>query len=148
LASVLSLGAVIAISLSTVYVKQDAHQYDAFSLTVVQMVLGAVMLAIVMPLTGGSVGRLSGRAWLLILFLAVVATVIPYLAFFWSLQHGSAILVALSGHVAPFVAVAAGILLLGERLQPGIIIGGSLILLGVFATNRAEARSITETIPG
>ena len=140
LAAVLTLGAVAAISVSAIYAKRDAHRYDVFSLTVVQMIIGAIMLTLLMPLTSGSLGDLILRSWLLISFLAVFATVIPYMAFFWSLQHASATLAALSGYVSPMVAVVAGVVLLDEQLQPGIVIGGLLILAGVFAANRAEAK--------
>ena len=144
-ASGLALGAVILIAWSSIYAKRDADNYDVFSLTVAQMVIGALMLAIVMPFTPGSIGDLNREVWLLILFLAVFGSIIPYGAFFWALQHARANLVALSGYVPPFVATIGGVLLLDEQLEAGVVIGGSLILVGVFAANRAEANVASGT---
>ena len=144
LASALALGSVILIAISSIYAKRDADEYDASSLTVVQMVVGAVMLAVAMPFTSGSIGELNLEVWLLVVFLAVFATIIPYGAFFWALQHARATLVGLSGYVPPFVATIGGVLLLDEQLEAGMLIGGSLILIGVFIANRAEAKTVSE----
>lgn len=34
--------------------------------------------------------------------------------------------------------MTAGVVVLGERLQPGIVLGGALILAGVLLSDRAE----------
>jgi drug/metabolite transporter (DMT)-like permease len=54
------------------------------------------------------------------------------------------------GYVVPLVAVIAGVVLLDERLQPGIVIGGLLIFAGVILTHRAEQRVVVvpaEAVP-
>ena len=43
-------------------------------------------------------------------------------------------------YVNPVVAVALGALLLGERLSPGLLVGGSLIVIAVLLSTLRPAR--------
>ncbi|MGA9595671.1 MAG: DMT family transporter, partial [Acidimicrobiia bacterium] len=78
--------------------------------------------------------------WLLIIYMTVVGSVLPFLIFFWLLRRVSATKASLVGYVIPLVALVAGIVLLDEKLQVGIGVGGVLILAGVVLTDRAERR--------
>jgi drug/metabolite transporter (DMT)-like permease len=44
------------------------------------------------------------------------------------------------GYIVPLIAVIVGVVLLDEQVQPGILIGGLLILTGVVVTDRLEQR--------
>jgi drug/metabolite transporter (DMT)-like permease len=138
LSSLLALGAVLCIAGSAVYARRDAGRYDPIQLTALQMVIGATVLAAIVPFIGDVQLDLGVEAWALMVFLAFGATVIPYFAFFWATSHASAILVSLSGYVAPLVAVILGVLLLDEQIHTSIIVGGLLILAGVIIADRAE----------
>ena len=67
---------------------------------------------------------------------------LPFLLFYWLLRHVSSTKASLVGYVIPLIAVVAGVVLLDEQLQPGILIGGSLILVGIVLTNQAERRPL------
>jgi drug/metabolite transporter (DMT)-like permease len=138
LGAVLAMGAVALIAGSSVYAKRDAGRYDPIQLTAIQMVIGAVVLTATVPFFGDVKWDLGAKGWALMVFLALGATVIPYFAFFWALGHASAILVSLSGYVAPLVAVILGVLLLDEQIHTSIMVGGLLILAGVIIADRAE----------
>jgi drug/metabolite transporter (DMT)-like permease len=138
LGSLLALGAVLCIAGSAVYARRDAGRYDPIQLTALQMLIGAAILVVVVPIIGDVRFDLGIKAWALLVFLAVGATVVPYFAFFWATSHASATLVSLSGYVAPLVAVVLGVLLLDEQIQTSIAIGGLLILTGVVIADRAE----------
>jgi drug/metabolite transporter (DMT)-like permease len=47
---------------------------------------------------------------------------------------------SLVGYVVPLIALVSGIVLLDERLQSGIAVGGALIIIGVVLTNNAEQK--------
>jgi drug/metabolite transporter (DMT)-like permease len=47
---------------------------------------------------------------------------------------------SLVGYIVPLVALVAGIVLIDEQLQIGILVGGVLILVGVVVTDRSERR--------
>ena len=80
-ASVLTLVAVLAIVASTIYAKRDAGAYDPTQLTALQMAIGAVLIAVILPFVGGVSLDITARGWAVMLFLAIGATVIPYLCF-------------------------------------------------------------------
>lgn len=137
LGSVLAMAAVLLIAGSGVYAKRDAGRYDPAQLTALQMVVGALVLGAVVPFVDMQ-WSLSAQGWAIMLFLAVGATVIPYFAFFWAMGHASAMLVSLSGYVAPLVAVTVGWMVLDEQISLSIVVGGVLILIGVITADRAE----------
>jgi drug/metabolite transporter (DMT)-like permease len=140
LAAGLSLGAVSAISYAGVYAKLHAHTNDPMELSFMQFFIGVFIIGATMLVLEGFPGPISGWAWLLIVYMSVVGSVLPFLLFFWLLQHVSATKASLVGYIIPLVALLAGITLLDERLQTGIGIGGLLILAGVIVTDRTERR--------
>jgi drug/metabolite transporter (DMT)-like permease len=147
LGSLLAFGAVICIAGSAVYARRDAGRYDPIQLTALQMAIGAALLVTVVPFIGDVQLDLGAKAWVLLTFLAVGATLVPYFAFFWATSHASAILVSLSGYVGPLVAVVLGVLLLDEQLHSSIVVGGLLILAGVIIADRAERTSADADYP-
>jgi drug/metabolite transporter (DMT)-like permease len=74
----------------------------------------------------------------MILYLTLVGSVTPFLLFYWALRHVSSTKASLIGYLVPPVALIAGVVVLDERLQLGIVLGGALILVGVVFTDRAE----------
>jgi drug/metabolite transporter (DMT)-like permease len=81
---------------------------------------------------------LDWRGWLGLLWLAVMATVISYLAWFKGLEkvEGSAAATVL--FIQPLLGTLLAILLLGEQLLPTTILGGILILVSVYVISRQE----------
>jgi drug/metabolite transporter (DMT)-like permease len=47
-------------------------------------------------------------------------------------------------YLIPLVAVIAGVLLLGEQLTPQVLIGGALIVAGIWLTQRGSSGSHLE----
>ena len=96
-----------------------------------------VIVAAALMVEGGPVVE-TGEAWLLLAYMALASTILPMILYYWLLQKVSATYASLIGYVLPIIAVTAGVVLLGEQLQSGIILGGLLILVGVLVTDRAE----------
>ena len=140
LAAGLSIGAVTAISYAGVYAKLHSHDYDPLDITFMQFFIGMFVVGAAMLLLEGLPGAISTWAWLLIIYMTVVGSVLPFLIFFWLLRRVSATKASLVGYIIPVVALVAGIVLLDEKLQVGIGVGGVLILAGVVLTDRAERR--------
>ncbi len=138
LASLLSIGAVASISFASVYTKSRAGTYDPMELTLMQFAIGGALIVPVMLLFEGVPNPISTWGWTLIAYLTVVGSVLPFLIFYWLLRHVTATKASLVGYIVPVVSIASGIVLLDERLQAGIAIGGVLIFAGIILTNRAE----------
>jgi len=64
-------------------------------------------------------------------YLAVVASAIPFAVYFSLLVRVDIVLLSMVGYVIPVIAVAAGIVWLGERMSPPQIAGSVLVLVGV-----------------
>jgi drug/metabolite transporter (DMT)-like permease len=75
--------------------------------------------------------HLSGSAWVGVLYLALVTTVIAYSGWFWGLQHLSAQDVTPLLLVQPVAGTLIAIAVRGERPTAPTWIGGALVLAGV-----------------
>lgn len=67
-----------------------------------------------------------------IVYSSLFATVFSYILGQYAIKHGGAIFASMAFYIQPIVAFVSAFFILGERLTAGIIIGGSLALLGVF----------------
>lgn len=136
----LSIGSVVSISYAGVYAKLHVHSFDPMELTFMQFFIGMFLIGAAMLAFEGVPSHISAWAWLLIVHMTLVGSVLPFLLFFWLLRHVSATKASLVGYIIPLVSLTAGILLLDERLQLGLGAGGLLIIAGVVLTDRTERR--------
>ena len=146
-ATLLSIGAVASIAYSSVYAKRHAGSYDPIELTWMQFTVGIVIVGATMLIAEGLPSDISTWGWMLIVYLTIIGSVLPFLLFYWLLRHVSSTKASLVGYVVPLIALGAGVLLLDERIEAGIVGGGVLILIGVVLTDRAE-RHIPIAPPG
>jgi drug/metabolite transporter (DMT)-like permease len=130
-----SLPGVAAFSFSTAYAKREAASIVGLDILVIQLSVGAVLTVVPMLVLEG-VPRVGGTAWALLTYLAVASTVVPLLLFYWVLVRSTAGQTALVGYLVPVVSVVAGVVLLGERVEPGLLVGGVAILTGVLIADR------------
>ena len=138
IAAGLAVAGVVSIGFANVYAKGHAATYDAIALMAVQFVLGAVILVIVALVAEGVPTSISMWGWVLIVYMALGATVLPYMLYYWMLRHVSTTRASMIGYFVPPVSLLAGAIFLSEKLQIGIIGGGVIILIGVLAADRAE----------
>src|SRR5205823_541576 len=80
--------------------------------------------------------QLDLTSWLAIGWLAVVTTVIAYLAWFYGLSKVDGSLAASTLFIQPFLGTLLAIVLLSERLTPFTIVGGLLIIVSVYVLSR------------
>jgi drug/metabolite transporter (DMT)-like permease len=149
-AFVLGAAAVASVSIAGIYAKKRAHTYDPAELATTQFIISVPILVVTTLIAEGLPGSYSTKAWLLMLYLALVGSILPFLMFYWVLRHVTATKASLIGYAVPLVALLGGILILDERLQLGIAVGGALILVGVVVTDRSEKvldQSLRSTAP-
>ena len=140
-AAALSLVGVVAIGYASVYAKKHAAEYDPTEVTGLQFLFSGVLLVFVMVAVEGAPTAVSGTGWVLILYMAVAASFLPFYIFFRLIQRVPVTTVSLIGYLVPLVALVGGVLLLNEQLQAGIVVGGLLILAGVVVADRANRRA-------
>lgn len=137
----LGLAAVASVGYASVYAKDHAGTYEPLTLSGLQFAFASPFLLVVTFVAEGVPTDVTPKGWLIVLSLAIFATAMPFLIFYWLLRHISATDASLIGYLVPLVALSGGIAILGEQLQPGLIIGGALIVVGIILSDRETRRA-------
>ncbi|MFZ0336358.1 MAG: DMT family transporter [Candidatus Acidiferrales bacterium] len=121
-------------ALYTVLAKKVARQYDTISMNTFCNLAGAIFIS---PLAVREAVRLDWASvgtigWLGLAYTVLVSSVGAYLIFFWALAHLPASRLAVFTYVEPPLAALLAVILLGESLTKALLIGGGLILAGVY----------------
>lgn len=136
-AAAVGLCAPAASALAEVVIKSRGKGVHPISLTAVPMALTAVVLA-------GLAGALERDAVVTvtplnlgaIAYLAIFGSAVSFGLYFWLLSHIPATRLALMAYLIPLVATTVGVLFLGEVVTGRIVLGGGLILGGVWLATR------------
>jgi drug/metabolite transporter (DMT)-like permease len=83
-----------------------------------------------------SISAVSWGSWLAVLYLGIVCSALCYLFWNWSLQHLDASQAGNFINVIPVVGVASSAVVLGESIAAGQLLGGALVLVGVWLVIR------------
>lgn len=81
--------------------------------------------------------HLSGAGWGAVLFLGIACSGLGYLFWYGALEKIPASAVSALLYLEPLVTLAAGVALLGEQVHVTTVVGGLLVLAGVFLVERA-----------
>lgn len=116
-----------------------AAGFDPMHVTVGVTGAGALMLMpfSIWELANGGWPELGVRGWLAVVYLGVLASGFAYLFYNSALQHMDASQAGVYTNLIPVVGVVSGIVLLGEPLSARAIVGGCVVLVGVWLTTRS-----------
>lgn len=133
LGALFMLGAIVAWAVYTVLAKRLA----AADQIVVIACVSAIGVLILLPLAAfelqrGAWPRPSAQAWSGVLFLGLVASAAAYIVYSRVLQVLDASLVGVYSNLDPIVGVLMAVLLLGENLHLGQIVGGAIAFAGMW----------------
>jgi drug/metabolite transporter (DMT)-like permease len=114
--------------------------YDAIQVTAGIIGAGAVML---LPLAGFEIAaagmpKVDVQGWLGMVYLGVGASGVAYMMYSAALKHLDASEAGVYTNLIPIVGVITGVVL-GEPLSLRAIIGGAVVLVGVWMTSRQPA---------
>ena len=84
--------------------------------------------------------HLSTAAWMGILFLGVFCSGLAYLFWYSALEKKDSSMVGMYLYLEPFVTLIGAYFLLGEEIQWITLMGGGMILLGVYLATRKSSR--------
>jgi len=106
-------------------------------------VTGGAMMAAVIPLVflidGDLIAKLPTlppTVWLSIAFLSFLCTVFALIVWFWALQQMEASKASSFTYLVPLFGVSFSQVILGEPITLALIIGGAILLGGVYIVNR------------
>lgn len=136
LGNLLMFASVLAWGVYTSLVKRLAD-IDAVVLAAGVMGAGALLLlpAAAVELAGRPLPQLGLQAWLQVLFLGVGASGLAYMLYNLALQDMDASQAGVFANLIPVVGVISGILVLGEPLSMRALLGGAMVMAGVWITS-------------
>ena len=135
----LILGAGASFAYYTVYGKELAVEHGAMAVLSVSFLTGGILL---LPVTlyfakGFDFGKVSTTAWLSFGYMTVVSSVLCSIGWAIALKRVTASRISAFSYLQPFVATLMAIPMLGEPITASLVGGGSLIMAGVYLSERA-----------
>jgi drug/metabolite transporter (DMT)-like permease len=129
----------IGFSLYTVFSKEVAGQYEPLAMNTFNFLLGGLMVLpvaiyeAVLLAKGPGWASLTWQGWGAILFMALFSSVLAYLIYYWALHYVAATRLATLSFIQPVATTLMGVAWLGEHFTRSLLLGGALILLGLYA---------------
>ena len=118
--------------------RRALRSHPAIRMMAYVMAIGWALSAV--PLAAGpglsEIGALSARGWGAVAFLGVACSGLAYIAWYDALQRLSASEAGALLYLEPLVAMAVAAAVLGEPVTGASVVGGAVILLGVWLVNR------------
>ncbi|MGW5875860.1 DMT family transporter [Nocardiopsis terrae] len=132
LGMLLVVAATVCYGIGTPYLRRfvAGSPHTALELSALQMLLGTLPLLVIAPLTTDVPTELTWRAALAVTALGVFGTGFAYILNYAVVRAAGATVATTVTYVVPVVAVAAGVLLLGETLSWNQPLGAAVIILG------------------
>ena len=132
------IGASCSAACANVVGKKFSHLINSTANVVVQMGVGAFLLTWAgLALERQFPPNLDQTSIFTILYLSVVGSAFGFVALYWLFTRMEVTRISLFTFITPIVAVVLGWLMLGERVDANVAVGGSFILIGVMLVNRA-----------
>jgi len=118
--------------------KKVAARYDSLAMNTFNYLAGFILI---LPLAVWEGMRLNWKAvgwpgWAALAYMAAFGSVAAYLIFYWALRHMAASKLAAFSYFLPVLATLLGVLVLGEQVTTHLLVGGSLVLVGVYLAER------------
>jgi drug/metabolite transporter (DMT)-like permease len=141
--------AMLCLSISLLYIRRLSKTLNSYVITVYATVLGSVLMipaAGVEHLVSGSVISHSPSMWILLICAGILAQGIA--GFWWNsgVSEAGAGTASMFMNIQPFVAIIASHFILGDRILPMQILGGILVLLGVFIANLPSVKPMIPNV--
>ncbi|MFN9743347.1 MAG: EamA family transporter [Acidobacteriota bacterium] len=133
-----ALGSGVGFSFYAILGKNLQGRYSTIDMMMLAFTIAALMWALINPVWSLPWGSYDGSTWLFFIYLATVATVIPFGLFLFSLRYLEASRSSLTSMIEPVVAAMVAWSWLGEVLSTTQILGGLAVLLGIILL-QAEA---------
>jgi drug/metabolite transporter (DMT)-like permease len=133
----LALAGSVVAAYSGVHVRRTLVAVPAPVVTAGQTALSLMLVVpLALALGGPSLVRFSALAWAAVVFTAALGSFFASWALTRVAQQHGATASAQAVYVMPLVSSTMGAAMLGEQLGPALLLGGVLILLGLYLANR------------
>ena len=113
-------------------------EFSAPTMVLLSMTAGALMLfvpAVFAEDLPSQIGEFNSAVWLSVLFMAVFSSVLAFIWYYQGIREIGATRASNFINLVPLSAAGLGYFLLDETLSPPQILGGALIIVGVWLVN-------------
>ncbi|ASK61035.1 EamA family transporter [Virgibacillus phasianinus] len=139
--TLLGLLSAVSWAIATLILKKWGTSFDTWVLTAYQMLFGGILLLIASGLFEEVHIVFTSVSIFIIVWLAVMASIVQFAIWFFLLEKGDPGKVSAFLFLAPLFGVIFGWILLQEQFHLSTLIGGSLILAGIFLVNYAPKKA-------
>jgi drug/metabolite transporter (DMT)-like permease len=129
------IGAMIAWAIYTILSKQMQNKYSGLFIITYQMIFATFTLLPFSFLEYDQWQIFSVSTFLQILYLATICSGLGYFFYGYALKTVDVVVTTLYLNCVPVVGVISGYFILNEQILPIQIIGGIIIIFGIFVTN-------------
>lgn len=95
----------------------------------------SILLFGLVVISGDALGPYPAGIWGYLTALAIIPTIIGHSVFNWALKHVRPTVISLAFLGEPLAASLLALIFFAQRPRPAILIGGSLVLIGIYLTN-------------
>lgn len=132
----MSIGASLFYAAYLLVAQKVRKRIDTLTFTALSMATGAIILFPVSILSGHRMIGFSTKTWLALLCLGLFSQLAGWLAINKAVGRLGAASVSVCLLAQPVVTAVLGIFFLNESLQPSDLIGGTLVLIGIYIVNQ------------
>lgn len=133
--TILSLLAAVSWAIATLLINTFGVRFNVWVLTGYQMLFGGLFLLLFSFLFENQRLVITAESVGITLWLSIMASVVQFTIWFYLLKKGDPGKTSAFLFLAPFFGVLFGWLLLGEKLHVYTVLGGILIIIGIFLVN-------------
>lgn len=144
----LSLLAMLSWSLGTIFMVRNKAHINPYYGAGWQMLLSSIILFAWAESSLHTVpfSNISSKAWMVILYLVAIGSIVAFVAFIYSMKTLPAALASLYAYINPLVAMLLGSLLVNEELTIHILWGSVVTLTGVYLVNMSMRKTSKKII--
>lgn len=121
---------------NAVTLKKFGHHLHPLSMNFIPMIVAGISLVIIgLLVEDTSKLNFDSKAYLSIIYLAAIGTVLTFTSYYWLLKRVSVVLLSLVAFITPIIALIIGWIFFGEKLSNRVLLGSILVLIGLLITN-------------
>jgi drug/metabolite transporter (DMT)-like permease len=137
------LASAFAWSLYTIFNRPNVASYGALTTNAYQITFATIVLYVASLRNGIPWGEVSSSPDILLNlgYLGIFCSAVGYLLYLSALRSLGPTLVSAFINLVPVFGVAGSALILGERVTLVQLIGGAIVILGIFAVGRTQGDS-------
>ncbi len=133
----LVIGAAISWAISNIWMKKRMGGENIYMLSAIQLIIGTLGLVLLaVPAEGLLIIDWNLHSIYILLFTGIIASAIDFTIWFYLLNNMDIKITTFSSMLVPVFGLIFDWAILGNRLDLGVIIGGALILFGIYQVSK------------